>query len=331
MATGGTVVVLGARGGIGAAVVDELAKRGAPVRAVVRSTGWDQREGVEQVAADLTKIDEVKIAIAGASVVHMCAQPAYNRWTEEFPPLLEGIIDAVAEAAPDATLVFADNLYMYGPAKGPLTETTPMLAASRKGRVRVRLNDMLFASHTGARIKATAGRASDYFGAGGTGSVIGRALPEVVAGKNAPWFGRADVPRSFSYLPDIARGLADLGGNPVAIGRAWHIPPAPPVTADEFFRLAYAAAGTTGRVKVMGRLMLRIGGLFVPDAKELIEMLDQFDRPFVSDGSAWQRELGAFQATPHAEALKATVAWWQQQADAKGKEKSTSTEATASK
>ena len=102
-----------------------------------------------------------------------------------------------------------------------------------------------------------------------------------------------------SFLPDIARALVSLGDRPEAWGRPWHIPTAPAVPMRDFFELAYREAGTSGRASVMGPTMLRLGGVFVPEAREIIEILDQFDRPFVVDGSAFEAAFGLFSPTPH--------------------------------
>ena len=40
--------------------------------------------------------------------------------------------------------------------------------------------------------------------------------------------GDPDAPRSRAYLPDVAATLATLGTDPRALGRAWHVPSAPP-------------------------------------------------------------------------------------------------------
>ena len=133
-------------------------------------------EGAEQVGADIRDPAALRSAVAGASTIHLAAQPAYTRWPEEFPGMLDGVIRA-AEAV-GAVLALADNLYMYGPAEGPLTEAMPMLATSRKGRTRRAMHEALFAAHASGRIRATAGRAADYFGPGGVGSTLGeRDLP----------------------------------------------------------------------------------------------------------------------------------------------------------
>jgi hypothetical protein len=50
--------------------------------------------------------------------------------------------------------------------------------------------------------------------------------------------------------------------------------------------------------------MIRIAGLFNPFLRELKETLYQFQRPFVSDASKFQRTFGPFQPTPHPEAVR---------------------------
>ncbi len=152
----GLSVVLGAAGGIGNAVVNALAARGLPVRAVSRDGRARVPDGVETVAADLTTQDGASRACADAAVVYHCAQPRYNRWAEEFPALNAGIVAAAAGTG--AKLVFADNLYMYGPVAGAISETTPQEPTSKKGRVRQKLAAALLAASDAAGMRVTIGR-----------------------------------------------------------------------------------------------------------------------------------------------------------------------------
>ena len=141
----GDHVVLGAGGGTGSAVVSELARRGLRARAVTRSGKGDVPEGVEQVAADVGTADGARQACEGAAVVYHCAQPPYTKWSELFPAMTAAIIDGAAAAG--AKLVFADNLYVYGPPDGPMTEETPQRAQGKKGRIRIKMADAILAAH----------------------------------------------------------------------------------------------------------------------------------------------------------------------------------------
>jgi nucleoside-diphosphate-sugar epimerase len=61
----------------------------------------------------------------------------------------------------------------------------------------------------------------------------------------------------------------------------------------------------------MGKWMLSIGGLFIPEARESIEMLYEFEKPFVVDDSKFKRTFGDH-VTPLDRAIQQTVTWYRQ-------------------
>jgi nucleoside-diphosphate-sugar epimerase len=305
-------VVLGAAGGTGSAVVGELAARGLPLRAVTRSGAADVPEGVEQVAADVATPDGARRACADAAVVYHCAQPGYTKWVELFPPLTRAVLDGTAEAG--AKLVFADNLYVYGPPEGPMTEETPQRAKGKKGRVRVEMAAAILRAHREGRLRCTIGRSSDYYGPRGTTTNVGDNLMKpVFRGKRARWLGSLDQPHTLNYLEDMARALVTLGERQEADGQVWHLPAAEPLPGRQFLTLVYEAAGLAPKVGVASRPMIRLVGLFNPLVRELNETLYQFEQPFVSDASKFQGAFGPFEPTPHPEAVRRTVEWFQHQ------------------
>ena len=301
-------VVLGAAGGTGSAVVRELATRGLPVRAVTRSVG-DMPEGVEHVAADVGKTEGAQRACEGAAVVYHCAQPDYRKWPELFPPMTQAVLDGAAEAG--AKLVFADNLYMYGPPEGPMTEETPQRAEGKKARTRIELAATLLRAHADGRLRCTIGRCCDYYGPRGTGTTAGdNVMKPALRGSRARWLGSLDQPHTLNYLEDMARALVTLGERDEADGEVWHLPAAEPLTGRQFLGLVFDAAGHPPKVGVASRSMIRIAGLFNPLLRELKETLYQFERPFVSDASKFQGAFGPFEPTPHPEAVRRTVDWF---------------------
>ena len=306
-------VVLGATGGAGGALVSELAGGGHRVRAVSRKPAADLPEGVEQLAADAADQAQARTACAGATVVYHCVQPPYQRWAAQFPTLTQSIADAAAAAG--ARLVYADNLYAYGPVDGPITEDLPAQATTNKGRIRALMAERLLAAHRSGTLQVAIGRSSDYYGPGGTNSVVGDILfGAAVNGRRARWLGRLDLPHSLNYLPDVARALIILGARPEALGEVWHLPAAEPVTGRGFVELIAAALGRPVKVTTTSPLALRVAGVFDPRARETIELLYQWERPFVLDSSKFRRALGPLEPTPHPRAVATTVAWFRERA-----------------
>ena len=302
-------VVFGATGGIGRAVVEELVRRGRRVRAVSRDGA--RVDGAEPMAADASQPDAATAAAAGAAVVYHCVNPGYTQWPELLPPVSRSILQA-AEAA-GAKLVYADNLYAYGPVEGPLREDLAAAATGRKGRTRVAVADEMLAAQRAGRVRVAIGRASDYYGLNGANSNAGEPVfGRAVAGKRPAWNGRLDQPHTLHFLPDLARGLVALADHRQADGDLWHLPAAPPLTAQQFFDLVFEAAGrpTPARAQTLSPPMLAIAGIFSPLMRELRETAYQFREPFVIDSSKFERAFGHFDATPHREAIDHTVRWF---------------------
>jgi len=83
----------------------------------------------------------------------------------------------------------------------------------------------------------------------------------------------------------------------------------PSMTQAELVRMFAEEAGVEPKMSSMGKLMMSIGGLFIPEAKETVEMMYEFENPFVIDSSKFEQTFG-MQATPIREAIWETVAWY---------------------
>ncbi len=309
MAGDSTHVVFGATGAIGGAVVAELLRRGQNVRAVSRR-GFAPA-GAEGASADAGDAAQAAATASGAGVVYHCVNPGYTQWPALLPPVSRSILGAAESSG--AKLVFADNLYAYGPVDGPLREDLPAAAGGRKGRTRVEVAEELMTAHQEGRVRVTIGRASDYYGPGGVTSAAGETVfGRVVAGKRPQWTGKLDVLHTFQYLPDVARGLVTLAERPEADGEVWHLPAAEPLTAQQFLDLVFEAAGrpTPAKAQIAGPALLAVGGIFSPMLRELRETTYQFRRPFVIDSSKFERAFGPLGPTPHREAVERTVQWF---------------------
>jgi nucleoside-diphosphate-sugar epimerase len=313
MTDNGELHVVFGTGAVGMSVMDELVQRGPRrVRMVNRSGRARVPHGAEVVGGDATDEVFAREASQGASVVYFALNPPYTKWPELFPRLQAGAIEGAASAG--AKLIAMENLYMYGPTRGrPITEDLPYAANTRKGTVRARMSEELMEAHKSGKVQVAIGRASDFFGPRVLTSAAGeQVFGRAVEGKSAQVAGDPDQPHTYTYVPDIGRGLVILGERQEALGRAWHLPSPETLTTRQFVEMIFEEVGKPARVQAAPKIVLRAMGLFNPGIREMIEMLYEFEEPFVVDDSDFTRTFGE-QATPLREAIQRTVRWYREE------------------
>jgi len=307
-------LIIGA-GATGSATARLLADDGISVRIVTRSGSGPDHPLIERVATDASNRLRLSELAAGAKVIYNCANPPYNKWTTDWPPLAEAILHAAETSG--AVLVTLSNLYGYPKPSGPMSATDPLDPPSIKGRVRADMWTDALAVHTAGRVRVTEVRASDFIGPdlGATAHMGDRVVPRLLKGKSVSLLGNLDVPHSWTALHDVARTLVTAGSDDRAWGRAWHVPTAPPMTQRALVHKLCDVAGIEPvKVSTLSPFMLRAVGLFIPAVRELSEVLYQFDAPFVIDASETTEVFG-LTATPLRDTLQSALASYGHQSE----------------
>ena len=125
-----------------------------------------------------------------------------------------------------------------------MTEDLPLAATTVKGRTRAAMTEELLAAADAGRVRIAIGRASDFFGAGVTETTLGeRVFANALAGKRADFIGNPDLLHTYSYVPDVAAGLATLGTDERAVGGGWHLPGPETVTTRAVLDLVAREVG----------------------------------------------------------------------------------------
>jgi nucleoside-diphosphate-sugar epimerase len=305
-----TYVVTGA-GPVGWTVAEQLAGSGHRVRVLTRSGSGPTHPLVERVAGDAKDAAQLRKVFAGASAVFHCIHgSAYTAaaWKSELPAAEQAVMEAAQEAG--AVVVFPESLYSYSEPHRVMTESSPRTASGGKRGLRTELLQAREASAT-PTVSVVAG---DFFGPrvrmahGGERIVV-----PILAGRNVSVVGSARQPHSFTYVPDLARAMIAAANMPSAWNSVWHAPTGPAITQRELAHaFAAAASRPDPKVRTLPGWILRAGGIFSTDARELAETLYQFEKPFIMDSSLTQATLG-LSPTPLDEAAAATVEWWRQQ------------------
>jgi len=300
-------IVIGA-GATGTATARQLATTGAQVKVVTRSGSGPALPGVELIAADASDQTHLAQIATGAHAIYNCANPPYNKWTTDWPPLAASLL-ATAEAT-GARLVTLSNLYAYAKPSAPMKATDPLDPPSVKGAVRAAMWDEALAAHRSGRVQVTEARASDFIGpqVGDSGHMGDRVVPRVLKGKSVSLLGELDVAHSWTAIDDVARTLVTLGRDDRALGRPWHVPTAAPMSQRELVHRMCELAGVDPvKVSQLPGIAITLAGLVMPVMRELKEVAYQFQAPFVIDSQETSDVFG-LEPTPLDDTLVATLA-----------------------
>lgn len=304
-----TAVILGSNGRLGRELVRAFAGAGWTTYAVARQprlAAEAPSPRVRPVAAAAQDTDALARAVGNADVVVFAANAPYTRWPQEALPLLQSAIDAAERLR--ACLLFPGNVYNYGEHMPPmLRPDTPQQADTRKGRVRIAMEQALADAATSRGVQSVVIRAGEFIG-GGAGNWFDNTITRAIGKGRLTYPGRRDVPHAWAYLPDLARAFVV-----VAAARA-SLPPHArlhfsgyTLTGEALCAALSRVAGQPLKVGGMPWPLLRVVAPLVPILREVIEMRYLWDTPHGLDGTALQAVVGAIATTPLDEALRAAL------------------------
>jgi nucleoside-diphosphate-sugar epimerase len=310
-----TALVIGATGGIGGEVAHALIAHGWRVRALARnpaaaqvSAGWIGP--IEWVAGDAMHAADVIAAAQGTQIiVHGANPPGYRNWRGLALPMLNNSIAAARTSG--ARLILPGNVYNYGPDAGSVvTETSPQHPTTRKGKVRVEMEQLLeTAANDGVRSLVV--RAGDFFGPHQPMSWFGDGI--VKRGKpltSVTYPGTPDAGHAWAFLPDLAETIARLADiettlpafERVHFSGQW---------LERGIEIAESIRRVAGNPKLpIKRLpwaMLYLAAPFVTFMREALEMRYLWDKPLRLDNTKLLRLIGNEPHTPLDDAVRDTL------------------------
>ncbi|WP_406407801.1 hypothetical protein [Streptomyces sp. NBC_01643] len=167
------------------------------------------------------------------------------------------------------------------------------------------------AAHAEGRLRVVLGRSADFVGPGVLNSTLGGAVfPAALTGGEVPALGDIDLPHSYTYIADVAAGLATLGAHPDSDGRVWHLPTAPALTTRQIFTMIEQRTGRPLDITIVDEPR-PVGPFDEVFMAEYAEMFYQHTEPQVVDSSAIEKAYG-LTPNPLPATVDATLAWYEQ-------------------
>ncbi len=308
---GKRIALFGAAGAVGKSIADALRVRGSEYRVVGRNRGeLEKTFGADPLAEIVTwnpdDPESVRLAARGVGTLIYLVGVPYDRF-ELHPALMLKTLDgAIAEGV--ERLVLVGTVYPYGmPTTTPVTETHSRDPHTYKGKMRKAQEEVLLKAHAEGKIQGTILRLPDFYGPGVEKSFLHSLFEAAAKGGTANIVGPIDTPHQFVYVPDVGPVVLDLAAKPEAYGRWWNFAGSGVMTQREIADEVFAMAGRKPKLRVAGKTMLRLVGLFQPIMRELVEMNYLLTTPVLLDDSALVGLLGSVQRANYAEGLRLTL------------------------
>jgi nucleoside-diphosphate-sugar epimerase len=288
------ILVLGAAGRLGHAAAQAFRDGGWTVASLVR-LGGARRAPAGTEIVELDALDHVAVAKAGrgADVVLHALNPPYTEWSRLALPLAYSAIGTSG-----ATLLFPANLYNFGSPLPPVIgENTPMRPSSRKGQLRVAIEDRI-AEAAERGVRAITVRAGDFYGRG-LGTWFDLVLTKEIGRARVTYPGPLDVTHEWAYLPDFAAALLRVANRRDTLPQFASFGfPGHAVTGREF--TAAIARAVRGKLELKRMTWWLIHALrpIVPLCRELSEVAYLWNESHRLDGGKLQAAIGEVARTP---------------------------------
>lgn len=182
-----TVLILGGSGKIGSHAAEVFWNAGWSVRHYDRKTG-----------------DMISAAKGADVIINGLNPPAYHNWERTIPEITDQVI--AAAKASGATVIIPGNIYNYGNQPGVLDETTPHLAQTRKGRVRIAMEQAYRASG----VQTIVLRAGNFIDPNGNGDIMSMLIMREIKKGRLTAAADPDTLQAYAFVPDWARAALAL-------------------------------------------------------------------------------------------------------------------------
>lgn len=270
-----TVLILGGSGKIGSHAAEAFWNAGWVVRHYDRKTG-DMMSAAKDVDV----------------IVNGLNPPAYHDWQRTIPEITRQVI--AAAKASGATVIIPGNIYNFGNQPGVLDQNTPQTATTRKGRVRIEMEQ----SYRASGVQTIVLRAGNFIDPEGNGDVMRTVLMRDIGKNKITAMADPDTLQAYAYVPDWARAALRLAEMRADLAMFEDVPfPGHTFTTRDLHRRIAAHIGRDIKINRFPWWLMTMLSPFWELARELREMRYLFEMRHQIGAQKFDRLLPGFQPT----------------------------------
>jgi nucleoside-diphosphate-sugar epimerase len=303
--------LIGAAGAIGKSIAEAFEARGQEYRVIGRGraaleAAFGGHRQARIATWDPDNPESARAALQGLDAAVYLVGVRYDQF-QLHPILMRKTLDAAIKESVSRLLLIG-TVYPYGkPQTTPVSEDHPRQPHTFKGRMRKEQEDVLMAAHEAGTIQGSVLRLPDFYGPGVDRSFLDSLIQAAAMGGTANMLSPIDKPHEFVFVPDVGPVVAALFEHPEVWGRMWNLAGVGAITERHLADVAFRLAGTKPRIRVAGKNMLRLLGLFNFLMREMVEMHYLWTTPVLLDDSALHGLLGSIPKTSYEEGLRLSI------------------------
>lgn len=155
------------------------------------------------------KRDNMIDAAKGADVIVNGLNPAgYKNWETEIPKITKQVIAAAKVSG--ATVMVPGNVYVFGKHAGVWDENTPHIAQTKKGKIRIEMEEAYRAAADEHGVQTIILRAGDFIDDHRSDTLMGMGILSDIEKGFVKTLGKTNVRHAYCYLPDWTKACVQL-------------------------------------------------------------------------------------------------------------------------
>ena len=269
-----TVLILGGKG-----------KIGAHAAAAFRNAGWQVRQYDRGT-------DMAQAAMGADVILNGLNPPNYHNWAKLIPQITAQVI--AAAKASGATVIVPGNIYNYEGLGGEWSEHTPQRPQTRKGKIRVQMEQ----DYAASGVQTIVLRAGNFIDPDHNRDIMSLFLLTGIAKGKVTAPGPKDVITTYCYLPDWARAAVMLADKRADLARFEDVPfPGHAFSTEQLRATIQQTLGRPVRLSPFAWWFMTLASPFWEMARELGEMRYLWNTSHTMSGSKLDRLLPDFRPT----------------------------------
>ena len=207
-------------------------------------------------------------------------------------------------------MIFPGNVYIYGhTGNEKVREDQLRNPCSRKGRIRLQLEDEFTRLSREGTVPCVIVRFPDYYGPN-SASIVDGIFRSALHDKKARWYGGLDVTHEFIFISDAAKAMLVASERPDAVGQDFNVPGPDPIRVRDWIARVFAHAGFEPKMTGTSRMLVRLTGLFNATAREFAEMQYLAEEPLILEGGKFSSFFGTkYPTRSYDDGIRETLEW----------------------